>query len=237
MNIIIKYEDLVIIESSSIKMTSFSNSFGKEFILENILFLSKEIDWDTFYMQIIRFTIEIIDSDGDKEVVYNFTFRIEDSVLTEDKIVLIGIPIIDYNGDNYNQYIIDILMLWSKNIQADFLNLDEDLKKAYNSCCRIWNKSNLIINTYNEIDLNRVKSDIDFYNLMADTLLGTKGYIGHDSYTFEDRLERILLNIEDNVIISLLNYENLKLNINTNDWPYIDKAFRKKYNKIMFIMN
>ncbi len=122
-------------------------------------------------------------------------------------------------------------MLWSKNIQVDFLNLDEDLKKAYNSCCRIWNNTNLIINTYNEIDLNRVKSDIDFYNLMADTLLGTKGYIGHDSYTFEDRLDRILFNIEDNIIVNLLNYENLKLNINTNDWPYM------KYNKITFIMN
>ncbi|WP_267401521.1 MULTISPECIES: hypothetical protein [unclassified Chryseobacterium] len=76
MNIIIKYEDLVIIESSSIKMTSFSNSFGKEFILENILFLNEEIDWDTFYMQIIHFTIEIKNGDGYKDVLYDFDFRI-----------------------------------------------------------------------------------------------------------------------------------------------------------------
>lgn len=135
----IRYNDLIINQSSNIEMISFNNSFKKKFILSEISYLNQDIDWDDLYMDVIYFTIEVTDKYGFKDILYAFNFRIEDSNIIEGNIILNGIPIINYDANNYNQHVIDILTGWSKNVDLEFLSLNQEEKLAYNSCCRIWN--------------------------------------------------------------------------------------------------
>lgn len=241
MNIIlinVRYNDLIIIKASNITMISFNNSFEKKFILDEISYFNKDIDWESFYMDIVNFTIEIINKSDEKELLYDFNFRIDDSGIVEDKATVNGIPIIEYDANNYNQHVIDIFAIWSKNNVVDFLNLDKEEKKAYNSCCRIWNyATNKLNNNFYEINISLIKSDIDFFNVMGDLLLGERGYMGYDSYTFEDRLRMVINNIEDRTIIELKNYQNLESSMSLNEWKYVDKAFRKEYSNLVFIIN
>lgn len=87
------------------------------------------------------------------------------------------------------------------------------------------------------MDLNLVKSDIDLFNVIGDLLLGPKGYVGYDSYTFEDRLGTITSNIKTNTIVKLKNYQNLKLSIRPNEWKYIDEAFKRNYKNFIFVID
>ncbi|MEJ5104993.1 hypothetical protein [Chryseobacterium sp. MYb328] len=237
MTVSVKYNDLMICKALQIKMESFNHSFEKIFVLNEISYVSKDIDWDDFYMNIVYFSIEVTDQYGNEEVLYDFHFRIEDAAATEDCITARGIPIMRYDGNNYNQYVIDILSAWSKNQEIDFLSLDQDKKDAYCSSCRIWNSgTDKLNNTFYEVDLDLAKSDIDLFNLMGDVLLGSKGYLGHDSYTFEDRLGTIINKVEADTVIRLKNYQNLKLSVNSREWEYIDKAFRREYKNLAFVM-
>lgn len=233
----IKYNDLMICKASQIKMESFNHSFEKIFVLSATSYVSKDIDWDDFYMDIVYFSIEVTDPYGNKELLHDFHFRIEDATATEDRITARGIPIMRYDGNNYDQYVIDIFSAWSKNQEIDFLNLDQDEKEAYCSCCRIWNwGTDKLNNWFYEVDLDLVKSDIDVFNLMGDVLLGPKGYLGHDSYTFEDRLGTIINKVEAGTTIRLKNYQNLKLSINSRELEYLDKAFRREYKNLAFVI-
>lgn len=234
----VKYNDMIICRASQIKMESFNNSFEKIFILNEVSYVNKDIDWDDFYMDMMYFIIEVINQHEDKQLLYDFHFRVEDAAVMGDRITARGIPIIRYDGNNYNQYVIDILIAWSKNQKIDFLNLDQDKKRAYCSCCRIiWDGgADQLNNEFYEVDLDLVKSDIDIFNLMGDILLGAKGYLGHDSYTFEDRLWAIINRTKVDTTISLKNYQNLQRSINPKEWEYLDRAFRREYKKLVFVM-
>ncbi|KPE49004.1 hypothetical protein [Chryseobacterium indologenes] len=237
MNVTIKYDNQLFIKSAYIKMVSFNKSFEKKFILDKILYINKDIDWENFYMDIVYFIIETIDINGNEELLYNFKFRVENLSIVKNRVTATGIPIIDYDGNNYNQNVIDILTEWEKNIEIDFFNLNNEAKLAYNYCCRLWNWTNKLNNYFYEINLERVKSDIDFFNLMGYSLFGPRGYIGYDSYTFQDRIETIINNVEENTTIKFNNYQNLKLVMNLKEYEYVNKIFRKEYRKFVFIIN
>lgn len=179
----------------------------------------------------VYFIIEITNKYNEKEILYDFNFRLEDFKKNKDKIQLLGTPIIDYDSGNYDQYVVETFMRWKKGEIISFLNLNVEYKKSYNYSCLVWSGvPREFKNNYYDIDLGLVKSNADFYNILGYSFFGDRGYIGHDSYSFEDSLNNINRYSQERVTIILKAYFEIKF----QDKLYVDKIIRKKYKNIIF---
>ncbi|HBV17306.1 hypothetical protein [Chryseobacterium carnipullorum] len=229
-NIKIKNEEDILVESSNIRMYPVENRFSKKFILKDCSYL-KDIEKVFIDFDFVFFIIEVLNKHNESAIMYSFNFRIEDFKINQNNIHLLGVPIIDYDANNYDQNVIDIFMKWSEDKVIPFLSLDDDYKKSYNYSCLIWSGAPDEFNdsSYN-IDLSLVKSDIDFYNMMGDYFFGNRGYFGHDSYSFEDILDSINRNLKEKIIIVFKRYSEISF----QDKIFIDKIIRKKYQNIKF---
>ncbi|WP_336960241.1 hypothetical protein [Chryseobacterium contaminans] len=230
-NVQIKNNNIKILESNNIKMSSIKNKFSKKFILTNCIYYKNNIEQIFIDFDFVYFVIEITNKYDEKEVLYTFNLRIEDFIINQGNVQLLGIPIIDFDAKNYDQNVVDFFMKWENGEIISFLDLNTECKKSYNYSCLMWSGVPRKLNkTFYEINLELVKSNADFYNIVGNYFFGDRGYIGHDSYSFQDSFNNIIRNSEQKVTIALKKYLDIKF----QDKLYIDKIIIKEYDNIKF---
>jgi len=236
LNVKITYNENIIAESSQINMISIYSTFTKLFYLNNCFYLDEKLENNYFNIDIVHCSIEIENKFNERILLYNFNFRTDDFKIEKSNIILEGLPMIDYDTSNYDQNVIDVFTKWNNNEKIYFLGLNEEVKYSYNYCCLFWSGvPNLFFDSLYEINLSVVNSEIDFFNLLGEELFGPKGYIGHDSYSFEDCLQTISKNITNKTVIKLINYSNLDLVIDPHTKKFIDRCIEKKYQNFYFL--
>ncbi|WP_426480573.1 hypothetical protein [Chryseobacterium sp. R2ACT005] len=230
-NVQVKNNNIKILESFNIKMNSIKDKFSKKFILTNCVYSKNNIEQIFIDSDFVYFVIEIINKYNEKDILYTFNFRIEDFSINQENVQLLGIPIIDFDARDYDQNVVDFFMKWGNGEIISFLDLSAKCKNSYNYSCLMWSGVPSKLNkTFYEINLELVKSNADFYNVVGNSFFGDRGYIGHDSYSFQDSFNNIIRNSEQKITIELKKYLDIKF----QDKLYIDKIIRKEYRNIKF---
>lgn len=205
-------------------LESNSNSLSRKVRIEEVNFFSPiELD----YASVLKIDFKL---KNNKKIefhycdfsiyVLNFSEDIERKFLDFDCFIQLN-----SNLENYNQKIIDVFSTWNKNIEYDWKISTNEGKQSYLTSCFYWcGIPSKVINKKITIDFDKNTNENDIYILLAEELIGKRGYIGYDLYSLEDCLIEIKKNQENNVEIVFISSKEL-LNFQFE----IIKIF-KKYN-------
>ena len=101
----------------------------------------------------------------------------------------------DWNGI-YNQLIVDIFYSWSKNVEIDWVKVDDsERKNAYLKACYLWSHRYFVIKNFNiHIKGEYINCEEDFYYYLGEYLIGKRGYFGRNLDSLEDFLIDVVKN-------------------------------------------
>ena len=140
----------------------------------------------------------------------------------------------------------DIYKLWENGEKIEWINKPLSFKKAWIRTCCSWSGVQKSIHLQREyvIDGSIIKHPIDLYCLLAEALLGERGYIGSCGNSFRDCLNQLRLyeseNVEKNTSrIKVIHSDKIdvllsKGNKHEDDMSYIFEQLKECGFKIMF---
>ncbi len=177
---------------SYLYLEPFANASGRRLTFKKVSFVEKATA-NLAYEDIVKVKIWCASKHSyRKRHLFEFSIKIIDTAYTTNTDFWIYGFIHHDFLEEYRQGVIDIFSMWEKNIDINWkeLSIGSYLKKDYIIACLSYSSLSTVLldsATY-QIDLSFAKEQEDFLYLLSVALLGKRGYIGHNLFTFNDCL-------------------------------------------------
>lgn len=188
LEIIISYKNRVVGKCEHLKLKKHAPESARDLKLKKVV-VSESITID--YHETLSFEILYINKFEIKLSLLNFTFRLIDGVKLENKDVSLYGHFCPIDSlDVYDQYLFDVVKLWSKNKDIKWKKINDKMKESYLRACGLWSGRPVTMNVNNaiEIDGTLIRSSYDLYYYLAIQMLDEKGFVGMSLDSFEDCL-------------------------------------------------